>query len=58
MAAEILLHEHPLSPYAQKIRILLREKGLAFDYLTPDAIGSAGRPRKASSSASTACGSA
>jgi glutathione S-transferase len=40
--AAIMLHEHPLSPYAQKIRILLREKGLAFDYLTPDAIGSGG----------------
>ena len=36
----ILLNEHPLSPYAQKIRILLREKGLAFEYQTPDAIGS------------------
>ena len=38
----ILLNEHPLSPYAQKIRILLREKGLAFEYQTPDAIGSGG----------------
>ena len=27
----ILLYEHPLSPYAQKVRILLREKGLAFE---------------------------
>ncbi|GHE52598.1 hypothetical protein GCM10019059_10040 [Camelimonas fluminis] len=24
------LYQHPLSPYAQKIRIALREKGLAF----------------------------
>jgi len=42
MTAPILLHQHPLSPYAQKIRILLREKGLAFEFLTPDAIGSGG----------------
>jgi glutathione S-transferase/RNA polymerase-associated protein len=40
--AAILLHEHPLSPYAQKIRILLREKDLEFDYLTPEAIGAGG----------------
>jgi glutathione S-transferase len=36
----ILLYEHPLSPYAQKVRILLREKGLVFDSQTPAAIGS------------------
>lgn len=44
MSSRILLNEHPLSPYAQKIRILLREKGLPFDYLTPDAIGAADGP--------------
>lgn len=42
MTAPILLHEHPLSPYAQKIRILLREKSLPFEFMTPDAIGSGG----------------
>ena len=41
-ADTILLNEHPFSPYAQKIRILLREKRLAFEYLTPDAAGAAG----------------
>jgi glutathione S-transferase len=27
----MILYQHPLSPYAQKIRIALREKGLSFD---------------------------
>ncbi len=40
MASDIVLYEHPLSPYAQKVRILLREKGLPFDFRTPDALGS------------------
>lgn len=42
MPSPIVLYEHPLSPYAQKIRILLREKGLAFTATTPDAIGTGG----------------
>lgn len=36
----MLLYEHPLSSYAQKVKIALREKGLAFDLETPQAIGS------------------
>lgn len=36
----IVLYEHPLSPYAQKIRILLREKGLPFEARMPSTIGS------------------
>jgi glutathione S-transferase len=34
------LYEHPLSSYAQKVKIALREKGLAFDKETPNALGS------------------
>lgn len=37
-----LLYEHPLSPYAQKNKIALREKGIAFDVVTPDGMGSGG----------------
>jgi len=36
----LTLYEHPLSPYAQKNKIALREKGIEFDLATPDAIGS------------------
>lgn len=36
----LLLYDHPLSPYAQKCRIALREKGLAFEARLPTAIGS------------------
>lgn len=36
----IELLEHPLSPYAQKVKIALAEKGVAFTVRTPDAIGS------------------
>lgn len=36
----LLLFDHPLSPYAQKVRMLLREKGLAFAVTIPDALGS------------------
>ncbi|MGD9665321.1 MAG: glutathione S-transferase family protein [Novosphingobium sp.] len=36
----MLLYDHPLSPYAQKVRILLREKGLSFDVQTPEGLGS------------------
>ena len=38
----MLLYEHPLSSYAQKVKIALREKGLAFDVETPQALGSGG----------------
>lgn len=34
-----LLYEHPLSPYSQKNKIALREKGIAFDLVTPDGMG-------------------
>jgi glutathione S-transferase len=27
----VTVYEHPLSPYAQKVKIALREKGVAFD---------------------------
>jgi len=33
------LYEHPLSPYAQKIKIALHEKGLAFEASTPNLFG-------------------
>jgi glutathione S-transferase len=36
----MLLYEHPLSSYAQKVKIALREKGLAFDLETPRVLGS------------------
>jgi glutathione S-transferase/RNA polymerase-associated protein len=35
----ILLYEHPLSPYAQKVKIALREKGIAFEPRIPDLFG-------------------
>lgn len=31
----ITLYEHPLSPYAQKVKIALREKGIPFETLMP-----------------------
>jgi glutathione S-transferase/RNA polymerase-associated protein len=33
------LYEHPLSPYAQKVKIALYEKGIAFQAVTPDIFG-------------------
>ncbi|GGE12418.1 hypothetical protein GCM10011529_18480 [Polymorphobacter glacialis] len=36
------LHEHPLSPYAQKNKIALREKGVAFDCGVPSGLGAGG----------------
>lgn len=35
----ILLYEHPLSPYAQKVKIALREKGIEFETRIPDLFG-------------------
>jgi glutathione S-transferase/RNA polymerase-associated protein len=32
----VLLYEHPLSPFAQKVKIALREKGVDFDARIPD----------------------
>lgn len=39
----MLLYEHPLSSYAQKVKIALREKGVAFDVELPEGFGT-GRP--------------
>jgi glutathione S-transferase/RNA polymerase-associated protein len=33
------LYEHPLSPYAQKVKIALREKGVEFDLKMPNILG-------------------
>jgi glutathione S-transferase/RNA polymerase-associated protein len=38
------LLEHPLSPYAQKVKIALAEKGIPFTVRTPDAMGSGATP--------------
>ncbi|WP_225205458.1 glutathione S-transferase family protein [Novosphingobium huizhouense] len=35
----MLLYDHPFSPYGQKVRIMLREKGLAFTQSLPTGIG-------------------
>jgi glutathione S-transferase/RNA polymerase-associated protein len=40
--AKLTLYEHPLSPYAQKNKMALREKEIDFECLTPDAIGTGG----------------
>jgi glutathione S-transferase len=37
--AELVVYEHPLSPYAQKVKIALREKGVAFETRLPEGIG-------------------
>ncbi len=39
----IIVYEHPLSPYAQKVKIALDEKGIAYEAKMPAAIGS-GQP--------------
>ena len=38
----ITLYEHPLSPYAQKVKIALREKGVAFEVALPGGLGAGG----------------
>jgi len=38
----ITLYEHPLSPYAQKVKIALREKGLDFELALPGGLGAGG----------------
>jgi glutathione S-transferase/RNA polymerase-associated protein len=38
----ITLYDHPLSPYAQKVRIALREKGLPFQLALPGGLGAGG----------------
>ena len=34
------LYDHPLSPYGQKVKIALIEKGIEFQGMLPNAIGS------------------
>lgn len=36
----IQLYEHPLSPFAQKVKIALRHKGITFDLARPEGLGS------------------
>ena len=36
------LYDHPLSPYAQKVKIALRERGRPFDTLMPGGLGAGG----------------
>jgi glutathione S-transferase len=38
----LILYEHPLSPYAQKVKIALREKGLPFEATLPQGMGAGG----------------
>ena len=38
----IRLYETPLSPYAQKVKIAMREKGLAFEAILPSGLGAGG----------------
>ncbi|MBS0361627.1 MAG: glutathione S-transferase family protein [Proteobacteria bacterium] len=38
----ITLYDHPLSPYAQKVKIALREKGLAYETAQPGGLGAGG----------------
>ena len=44
--SDVTLYEHPLSSYAQKIKIALREKGVDFKTLLPEGLGS-GQPNPA-----------
>ena len=46
----LIVYEHPLSPYAQKVKIALDEKGVAYETKMPAAIGS-GQPDRNSCSA-------
>jgi glutathione S-transferase/RNA polymerase-associated protein len=41
-AKMITLYDHPLSPYAQKVRIALREKGVPFQLALPGGLGAGG----------------
>jgi glutathione S-transferase/RNA polymerase-associated protein len=38
----VTVYEHPLSPYAQKVKIALREKGVAFEAKLPGGLGAGG----------------
>jgi glutathione S-transferase len=39
MAKELFLWDHPVSPYAQKVRIALKEKNIPFSFETPKGLG-------------------
>lgn len=45
----ITLYEHPLSPYAQKVKIALLEKGVPFTATIPDLLGGADEAFRAAS---------
>jgi glutathione S-transferase len=38
----VTVYEHPLSPYAQKVKIALREKGVEFEVALPGGVGAGG----------------
>ena len=38
----IKLYDHPLSPYGQKVKIAMREKGLVFETVSPGGLGAGG----------------
>jgi glutathione S-transferase/RNA polymerase-associated protein len=38
----VKLYDHPLSPYSQKVKIALREKGVAFEAALPGGLGAGG----------------
>jgi glutathione S-transferase len=38
----ISLYDHPLSPYGQKVKIALREKGVVFETISPGGLGAGG----------------
>ena len=40
----LIVYEHPLSPYAQKVKISLREKGVDFEARLPAGIGTGATP--------------
>ena len=42
----ILLYEHPLSPYAQKVKVALLEKDIPFESRLPRAIGTGSSPHE------------
>ena len=42
----ITLYDHPLSPYAQKVRIALREKGAPFQLALPGGLGAGGARKR------------
>jgi len=44
MTPDPVVYDHPLSPYAQKVKIALLEKGIPFTTRLPEAIGSGSTP--------------